>query len=266
MRTSAIALIAGLGVAFSATAALADYPESPIEVIIPYGAGGNSDTSGRILINAMRDVMGADFVPLNVTGAGGTVGTAQLAGSDPDGYTLGYNPIATVTVQPHLRPVPYNNESFAPVCMIADNPTSVTVAPDSPYESIDDLIAAGKPIDHALEELSAALADLPSASALRGRLQGYVDDLADAAGSPFLTNQHAAELRLKFVDARLDERANGRVPRVVGRKIAQHDGPARPFGRRGAAALLGQGMQESLPAVDRALGRRTRRRVRRLRR
>ncbi|MCR9085846.1 MAG: tripartite tricarboxylate transporter substrate binding protein [Rhodobacteraceae bacterium] len=144
MRTSAIALIAGLGVALSATAALADYPESPIEVIIPYGAGGNSDTSGRILINAMRDVMGADFVPLNVTGAGGTVGTAQLAGSDPDGYTLGYNPIATVTVQPHLRPVPYNNESFAPVCMIADNPTSVTVAPDSPFESIDDLIAAAK--------------------------------------------------------------------------------------------------------------------------
>lgn len=142
MRTSTLALFAGLGIALSVTAAKAEFPESPIEVIIPYGAGGNSDTSGRILINAMREVMGADFVPLNVTGAGGTVGTAQLAASDADGYTLGYNPIATVTIQPHLRPVPYDNESFAPVCMIADNPTSVTVAPDSPYETMDDLIAA----------------------------------------------------------------------------------------------------------------------------
>lgn len=86
------------------------------------------------------------------------------------------------------------------------DPTLITGARTSvALDVIDDLIDAGKPIDHALEELSAALADLPSASALRGRLQGYVDDLADAAGSTFLTNQHAAELRLKFVDARLDE-------------------------------------------------------------
>ena len=142
MNISRLALLAGLGVALSPATALAEFPASPIEVIIPYGAGGNSDTSGRILINAMREVMGADFVPLNVTGAGGTVGTAQLAASDADGYTLGYNPIATVTVQPHLRPVPYDQSSFSPVCMIADNPMAVTVAPDSPYHSMDDLIAA----------------------------------------------------------------------------------------------------------------------------
>lgn len=113
-------------------------------MIIPYGAGGNSDTSGRILLNAMAKVMGAEFVPLNITGAGGTVGTAQMAASTADGYTIGYNPIATVTIQPHLRPVPYNNQSFESVCMIADNPTAVTVAPDSPYNSMDDLIEAAK--------------------------------------------------------------------------------------------------------------------------
>lgn len=145
LKKSFVALAAALAVTVSAgTAALADYPTKPVEVIIPYGAGGNSDTSGRILINAMRKVMGADMVPINVTGAGGTIGTAKMAASAPDGYTIGYNPIATVTIQPHLRPVPYNDKSLAPICMIADNPTSVTVAPDSPYNSMDDLIAAAK--------------------------------------------------------------------------------------------------------------------------
>lgn len=143
LKNLAAAALTAIAVLFTATAA-ADYPAKPIEVIIPYGAGGNSDTSGRILLNAMREVMGAEFVPLNVTGAAGTTGTARMAAAKPDGYTIGYNPIATVTIQPHLRPVPYDDKSFAPICMIADNPTSVTVAPDSPYNSMDDLIAAAK--------------------------------------------------------------------------------------------------------------------------
>lgn len=127
------------------TAAVADYPERPIEVIIAYGPGSNSDTSGRLFINAMRKAMdGADIVPINVAGAGGTVGTAQTASAANDGYTLGYNPIATVTIQPHLRPLPYGQNSFEPICMMAENPTAVQVAPDSPLNSIDDLKAAAE--------------------------------------------------------------------------------------------------------------------------
>lgn len=138
------AMITPLVLLFSVTSAVAEYPEKPVEVIIPYGAGGNTDTSGRIFINAMRKVMNSDLVPLNVTGAGGTVGMAQLAKSDPNGYTIGFSPIAPVTVQPHLRPLPYGKDSLEPICMIADNPTSITVAPDSPYNSMDDLIADAK--------------------------------------------------------------------------------------------------------------------------
>lgn len=130
--------------AIATTAALADYPEKPVEVIIPYGAGGNSDTSGRIFINAMRKVMEANIVPINVAGAGGTIGMAQLSKEKPDGYKLAYSPVAPVVVQPNLRPLPYDDTSFEPVCMIADNPTAITVAPDSPLNSIDDLIAAAK--------------------------------------------------------------------------------------------------------------------------
>lgn len=136
-----------LGVAaltMSASMASAEYPEKPIEVIIPYGAGGNSDTSGRIFINAMRKVMDANIVPINVAGAGGTIGMAQLSKEKPDGYKLAYSPVAPVTVQPNLRPLPYDDTSFEPVCLIADNPTAITVAPDSPYATLDDLIAAAR--------------------------------------------------------------------------------------------------------------------------
>ena len=122
----------------------ADYPSKPIEVIIPYAAGSNSDNSGRIFINAMRKALGSPLVAINVAGAGGTVGMARLAQADPDGYTIGFSPIAPVTIQPHVRNLPYGQNSFEPICLVADNPIAITVAPDSPYKTIDDLIKAAK--------------------------------------------------------------------------------------------------------------------------
>lgn len=143
IKTLTIALVVGLAAAVAAMANMADdYPQRPVTVIIPYGAGSNTDTSGRLLIHAMRQVIGADMVALNVPSASGTVGTAKLAASVHDGYTLGYIPKAAATIQPHLRPVPYNNTSFEPICMVTDNPTAVTVAPDSPYHSMEELIKA----------------------------------------------------------------------------------------------------------------------------
>lgn len=131
--------------ALSGTAALADYPEKNIEVIIPYGPGSNTDTSGRLFMNAMVEALGdANYVPVNVAGAGGTIGTAQLASTEADGYTLGYNPIATVTIQPHLRPLPYGQDSFQPICKVAETPSAIMVAPDGPYQTIEDLMAAAQ--------------------------------------------------------------------------------------------------------------------------
>src|SRR5690606_17591868 len=92
--TSRIAAAAcGVIAATVGSVALADYPEKPIEVIIPYGPGSNSDATGRLFVNAMAEVMnGARLVPLNVDGAGGTIGTAQLAAARNDGYSIGFNP------------------------------------------------------------------------------------------------------------------------------------------------------------------------------
>jgi tripartite-type tricarboxylate transporter receptor subunit TctC len=124
--------------------AAAAYPEKPIKVVINYGAGGNSDTSGRIFIEAMKKAMGAELFPVNITGAGGTVGTAQFASSKPDGYTILYTPIAPVTVQPHLRKLTYKKDDVVPICGLTQNQLAVMVAPDSPYNSLEDLMKAAK--------------------------------------------------------------------------------------------------------------------------
>jgi tripartite-type tricarboxylate transporter receptor subunit TctC len=136
-------LSAGLMLAAPQSASAA-YPEKPIKVIINYGAGGNSDTSGRILIEALKKAMGADFFPVNIPGAGGTVGTAQFAASKPDGYTILYTPIAPVTVQPHLRKLTYKKDDVVPICGLTQNQLAVMVAPDSPYNSLEDLMKAAK--------------------------------------------------------------------------------------------------------------------------
>ena len=138
--------LAAAAVAISGSAAFAEYPEKNIEVIISYGPGSNTDTGGRLFMNAMVDVLGggANYVPVNVAGAGGTIGTAQLAAAAADGYTLGYNPIATVTVQPHLRPLPYGQESFEPICKVTETPTAIMVDPQGPYQTMEDLMAAAK--------------------------------------------------------------------------------------------------------------------------
>lgn len=141
-KTSLLALAAGLMTAVSGSAQ-AEYPEKPIEVIIPFGPGSNADTSGRLLLNALSNAMGgANLVPINVAGAGGTVGAAQASGAANDGYGIIYAPIATMTIQPHLRNVPYDNTKFEGVCMVMSNPVGMQVHPDSPHNSVDDVIAA----------------------------------------------------------------------------------------------------------------------------
>ncbi len=137
--------IAGISTALMlAVPAAAEYPDQPIKVMVPYGAGGSTDTSGRIFIEAMKKALGAELFAVNVTGAGGTVGAAQAASENADGYSIFYTPIAPVTVQPHLRNLSYGEEDFTPICGLIQNPLAVMVAPDSPYQTVQDLVDAAR--------------------------------------------------------------------------------------------------------------------------
>lgn len=136
--TKATAL--GLGLALSAGAAVADYPERAITAIVPFPAGGSTDTMGRAAADVMSDILDVDIAVTNVGGGAGTVGTAQIARARPDGYTVGVIPAAPLINQPHMRETPYTIDDFDYICALFHSPQALALAPDSPFSSLSEVV------------------------------------------------------------------------------------------------------------------------------
>ena len=77
-----------------------------------------------------------------MAGGSGTVAASHLAGLEADGYTLGYLSITVSTIQPQIKDVPYDKDSWTPICSVAASPTLFYVRPDAPYESLEDVKSA----------------------------------------------------------------------------------------------------------------------------
>ena len=108
--------------AFFATAAFAqDYPGKTVRVIVPWAAGGSTDSIGRILAAKLTEYTGQQFIIDNRAGATGTIGHALVSKSPPDGYTLLIGSNSTFAIAPHLyKTLQYDNDaSFAPVSLRA---------------------------------------------------------------------------------------------------------------------------------------------------
>ena len=127
----------------ASSASAQDYPSKPITVIVPFSAGGGTDTGARIAEPSMEAFLGGELVLKNVPGAGGTIGTTELANANPDGYTIGWMPIGPMASQPHLRKVSYTTDSFVPICRLTNDPMAVLVNPGS-YGSLDEMVEAAK--------------------------------------------------------------------------------------------------------------------------
>lgn len=135
---------AALGIALAAgTAAAQEYPNGTVEMIVPFSAGGGTDGVARQFAPPFAEALGADVVIRNVDGASGTIGTATAAQADPDGYTVGYIPIGPLAIQPVLRPLDYDADSWDYICQTTDNPVFVMVASGSDMNSLADMQAAG---------------------------------------------------------------------------------------------------------------------------
>lgn len=126
--------------------ASANYPEENLTMIIGFGPGGSTDVGARLMADALEDELGVNVTVENKEGAGGQVGLTAVANADCDGYTFGTAnfPSAIVSVLDESRGATYTRESFAPIALQVIDPTAVVVAPDSPYETIDDLITAAE--------------------------------------------------------------------------------------------------------------------------
>ena len=136
-------------VACMATPALAaedSWPQKPVTVIIASAPGGSADVLTRIVLEHLAKETKATFVVNNQPGAAGTIGMAQLTRAAPDGYTLGYGNINTLAVNPGLyTTLPYDVKTdFVPVGHMFSTYNLMVVSAESPYKSVDDVIAAAK--------------------------------------------------------------------------------------------------------------------------
>jgi tripartite-type tricarboxylate transporter receptor subunit TctC len=100
------------------------YPSRPVSIIVPFPAGGPTDTLARILADRMRAALGQSIIVENPTGAGGTIGTARAARAAPDGYTVILGHWQTHVVNAATYSLPFDVVSdFEPISLVADCPT-----------------------------------------------------------------------------------------------------------------------------------------------
>jgi tripartite-type tricarboxylate transporter receptor subunit TctC len=128
----------------AAGGARAEWPEREVQLVVNYGAGGNTDVSARAFAKGLERQLGKPVVVVNRPGAEGTIGPAFVATQKPDGYTVGVITYSTIAIQPHLRDVPYTIGSFDFVAGYGRFRYGVTVRADSTYLTLEDLVRAGK--------------------------------------------------------------------------------------------------------------------------
>lgn len=145
-RMTCLALTAVLAAAALPSAATAqEYPTRPIEMIIPWVAGGGVDIVGRAMASAMGKELGQNIIVLNRDGAAGTIGFNALNGAEPNGYTLGGGPTTPIANAPFLvKNVRYDVDSFDYVCQYFENVFSIAVREESPFKTAAELIDFAK--------------------------------------------------------------------------------------------------------------------------
>lgn len=143
MKTLTLSALLSATVAMVGTAALADdFPQRPINLIAPFNAGGGTDLLLRGFAPHFAEAIGGDAFVSNMAGGSGTVAAGALAGQRADGYQLGYFSITVSTIQPQIKDVPYDVDSWTPICSVAASPTLLFTTASSPYTTIEEAVAA----------------------------------------------------------------------------------------------------------------------------
>ena len=185
----------------SAADTAGDWPRSPITLVVPFPPGGTTDLLGRIVANGLSQRLGQSVIVDNRVGASGAIGTQAVARSAPDGYTLVIDTIGTHALNPVLRKLPYDAvKDFQPVTEVASTPNVLLAAPDAPYQSVADVLAAARAEPGGLIFGSTSVGGSPHMS---GELLEYLAriDMLHVAyngGGPMLTDLLGGHIPLAF--------------------------------------------------------------------
>jgi tripartite-type tricarboxylate transporter receptor subunit TctC len=138
-----LALAAGaIGLALPA-AGQTDFPNKPIDLVVPFAAGGSTDLVGRVVAQAMSEQLGQQVLVVNQAGAGGVLGATAVADAPADGYTILMGTIATHALSASLyQTSPFDpSADFAPISLLVTVPNVLLVNPSFPANTVEELIA-----------------------------------------------------------------------------------------------------------------------------
>jgi tripartite-type tricarboxylate transporter receptor subunit TctC len=205
-RLRTLSAILATATLFAAGSAQAEYPERPINMVVPFAAGGPTDSVARSLAEAMRPSLGQTVVVENKGGAGGTIGTSQVARSAPDGYSVLLMHVGFSTAPSLYKNPGYDAmKGFEPIGLVVDVPMTIIAREDFPPNNVAELkdyILKNK------EKVSLANAGVGAASHLCGTM------LMDALGTELLTIPYKGtapamnDLLGKQVDLMCDQTTN----------------------------------------------------------
>ena len=138
-------LIGGIALALAATAAHAQYPTKPVTIVVPFAAGGPTDTVARSIGQAMEKSLGTNVIVENKPGAGGTIGVADVARAPADGYRILIHHIGMATAPALYRKLPFEaDKDFTPISLLPVGPLLMAVPTDSPAKTVKDWVEIAK--------------------------------------------------------------------------------------------------------------------------
>ncbi|WP_043162252.1 tripartite tricarboxylate transporter substrate-binding protein [Bradyrhizobium sp. Ai1a-2] len=134
-------MIAAVLAMASSAASAQTWPARPITLLVPFAAGGPTDTVARMTAQSMSKLLGQTIIVENATGAGGTIATARAARAEPDGYTLLIHHIGISTAATLYRKLPYDTKTaFAPIGLVTNAPMTIIARPDLPPNTLAELV------------------------------------------------------------------------------------------------------------------------------
>jgi tripartite-type tricarboxylate transporter receptor subunit TctC len=167
MRSILPAVVVGLTLGVGVAPAQ-DFPSRTITIVVPFSAGGPTDTVTRLVAEPMSRTLGQQIIVENVGGAGGTLGARRVAQAEPDGYTLLVHHIGMATSATLYRELPYDpRTAFAPVGLVTEVPMTLVARPDFPPNTLAELVSYAK---ENAEQILYAHAGIGAASQLCGML------------------------------------------------------------------------------------------------
>jgi tripartite-type tricarboxylate transporter receptor subunit TctC len=121
-----------------------NYPNKPITLVVPWNAGGTTDSDARIWANFAKELLGQPILVVNKPGFSSIIGTTQVANSKPDGYTLLQGSAGSNVIAPLTQKTEYGLDSFEYVARFTAGPSGIVVDADSSWKTLDDLIRDAK--------------------------------------------------------------------------------------------------------------------------